>query len=506
MTLYGKRGCVLLAYRGRTVLAIAVATALAASGVTVFALSLAGKTDLLRASGAPEEASGAASPPADGGFNGAELNKLNKALQLIQSRSLYAGHRDKLIDGAIAGMVSALDDPYSVYYPKQDAQQFTDALDDTFSGIGAKLDARGGALVVVRVMSGTPAERAGLQAGDTLLSVNGQSLEGLTLAEATDKIRGPKGTKAKLRVKRAGAADPIELQLVRDRIEAETVSGELSAGGVGLLRIAQFTFETPALAAQRLSELESQGMKSLVLDLRDNPGGVLSAAEAIAELFVPSGRTIEIDEDGQGRKQAKMASGDPREVKSYPVVVLINGGSASSAEILAGALKQSAGATLVGSRTYGKGTVQISFDEELGDGSLLKLTVMKWLLPDGTSVQGKGLAPDVSIDQPDYASAKPLPRDRKLSLDDNGEDVRNLQLMLAGVGCPADRKDGYFSEGTEAAVKKFQQGMKLPETGIVDDATADKLESALYEVLTNPDNDLQWETARERALLLSNGG
>lgn len=492
-------------FRGRTVLAIMLATALATCLATIGALSIAGKTNgFFSPTATGAEAAGRSPEDASAsGFSEAELAKLNKALNLIRRQYIDRVDADKLLDGAIAGMIGSLGDPYSAYYSEDEAEKFADSLNGAFTGIGAKLDLADGAIVVERVMKGTPAEKAGLQAGDILLEVNGQSLEGVEIRDAIAKIRGPKGTKAKLRVKRTGIAEPLELELVRDLIVAETVEGELGADGVGKLRIAQFTFDTLRLVQQELDALEKAGMKALVLDLRDNPGGVLSAAESVAEMFVPSGRTIVVEEDGEGRRQTKTAGGEPGRGKPYPIIVLVNGGSASSSEVLAGALKQSAQAVLVGSSTYGKGTVQVSFENELGDGSLLKLTVRKWLLPDGTSVQPSGIEPDVAVDQPDYFVAAALPRGRTLEPDETSGDVRNLQLMLEAAGCPPDRKDGYYSEGTRAAVEQFQQREKLAVTGTADDATATRLEEELYRALQDPKRDLQWQAAREKALLLA---
>ncbi|GIO12319.1 peptidase S41 [Cohnella xylanilytica] len=492
-------------FRGRTVLAIVAATALLACVVTIGALELAGKPNGLFSSSKPSGAPGE-NPPDEGTENGltaAELNKLNKALGLIRDKFLNPVDRDKLVDGAIEGMVESLQDPYSSYFSEKEAEKFSESLQGAFTGIGAKLDLEDGRVVVERVMKGTPAERAGLRAGDALLAVNGQSLSGLSLGDAIAKIRGPKGTKAKLKVEREGAAGPLELELVRDRIAAETVSGDVGSDGVGRLRIAQFTFDTPQLVARQLSELEKVGMKALVIDVRDNPGGVVSSVEAVAELFIPSGRTIVIEEDAKGRRTTKKAGGDPGRGKEYPIVVLVNGGSASSSEILAGALKQSAGAVLIGSRTYGKGTVQVSYEDELGDGSLMKLTVMKWMLPDGTWIQGEGLKPDVVVDPPAFYSASLLSGDHVLMPDETGEDVRNLQLMLEGVGLPADRRDGYYSAGTEEAVRKFQRREKLTETGAVDAATANRLEQAVWQALEDPELDTQWQAAREKARSLA---
>jgi carboxyl-terminal processing protease len=245
--------------------------------------------------------------------------------------------------------------------------------------------------------------------------------------------------------------------------------------------------------------MEASGLKALVIDVRNNPGGMTEAVQQIAGLLVPRGKMIVQYEYGDGRKVRELSEGPLAEGKPYPIVVLINEGSASSAEILAGALKQSAGALLVGEKTYGKGTVQISYSEEFGDGSAVKLTVYRWLLPDGTWVHNRGIEPDIPVMQPDYWLAYKLPRDRVLRKDQTGEDVKNLQMILEGVGFSPDRKDGYFSEATEAALKAFQEREGLPVTGETDEATAERLEEVLFSELQKPENDRQLQKALEQA-------
>jgi carboxyl-terminal processing protease len=479
-----------------------IATALAA-GAAALLLQAPGVRALQILGLAPASAfmsEAASSAPGADGWRQGELDKMNKVLDLIEEKYMLPVDREKLLDGAIQGMMDALGDPFSVYLPEAEADQFADSLQGAFSGIGAELAVEHGQVVVVSPMKGSPAERAGLQPKDIIVSVNGQSLQGLSLNEAVSKIRGPKGTKAKLKIMRAGAQAPLELELVRDLIDLVTVRSELDADGVGRLWISQFTFDTPDKVAEEVAKLEAGGMKALVVDVRNNPGGVLPSVVSVAEQFIRAGKPIVLYEDRDGTRKTEWAQGKPGTGKPYPIVVLVNKGSASAAEILAGALKQSAGAVLVGETTYGKGTVQINYNEELGDGSLVKLTVSKWLLPDGTWIHQKGLAPDVAVPMPDYYTATRLPRDHTLRYDQTGEEVKNLQLILEGVGVPADRKDGYFSSGTEAAVRTFQQREKLPVTGAVDAATADRLEEALYRVLSDPDWDPQWREAKRQAL------
>lgn len=480
--------------RGRTVLALMALTGIAAGFATWGLLKAGG---LLPVPELPVvSVSGAASSE---GLRQDELDKLNKALELIGNRYMLPANRQSLIDGAVQGMVESLGDPYSVYMSQEEAAKFTDTTQGAFTGIGADLKMENGVIVVEAPLKGSPAERAGLQPRDVLLMVNGESLQGLSLSEAAAKVRGPKGTKAKLKVLRSGSKEPLELELVRDRIPMDTVKSELGKDGIGRLTISQFTFNTPRQVDGELNSLEAGGLRALIVDLRNNPGGMTESVEKTADLFIPKGLPIVQYEYNDGRLEKRVSEGSLDKEKPYPILVLTNKSSASSAEILAGALRQSAHAVLVGDATFGKGTVQISYDEELGDGSLVKLTVYRWLLPDGTWVHHKGIEPDLTVSQPDYWLAFKLPRDRVLKRDQTGEDVRNLQNILQGIGRPADRKDGYFSEGTESALKSFQRANGLPETGEVDGTTADLLEETLYGELQKPEQDEQLQAAVGKA-------
>lgn len=477
-------------FRGRTVAAMLALTAVAACVATYAVLEFPGwnwmSKGALADGGAGQEQEG---------LRQDEVDKLNKAMSLIEKRYLLPADRKKLLDGAVQGMVESLSDPYSVYKPEDEAEQYMDALQGAFTGIGAELRIENGTVVVEAPIRGSPAERAGLQPRDVLLSINGESLYGLTLSEAVTKIRGPKGTKAKLKVQRAGRSEPLDLELVRDRIDPETVSSEIGADGIGHLFINQFTNETSAQVAEELAAMERQGLKVLVIDVRNNPGGYLQSVVEVADLLLEKGKPIVQSEYRDGHRKVDVAEHGAKNGKRYPMVVLINKGSASASEILAGALKQSAGALLVGDTTYGKGTVQVHFNGELGDDSLIKLTVYKWLLPDGTWINEEGIEPDIRVAQPDYFLAWRLPRDRVLKPDSTGGDVENLQTILSGVGYPADRSDGYYSPKTREAVERFQKDESLPPTGEVDAETAQRLEEKLYAALQDRANDAQWQRA-----------
>lgn len=442
-----------------------------------------------------EEKSGAAVAAAAAGDGSAyrlgkdELNKLNAVIELIETKYYEDVDRDDLLDGAISGMMEALDDPYSVYMEKDVAQHFSESIEGSFTGIGAEVTLENGKIIVVSPIKGSPAEHSGLLAKDELISVNGVSLEGLSLQEAVAKIRGPKGTKAKLVVKRSGFTEPIQLVLIRDDIDVETVYSTIRPDGIGVIEIRQFSLNTAKRFKDELEKLEDQGIKGLVLDVRNNPGGVLPVVIEISQLMMKEGSTVVQVEDRNGNREKTLAKGG--EQKAYPIAVLTNKGSASASEILAGALQEAAGAAVIGEQSFGKGTVQVSYNKALGDGSLVKMTIAKWLTPDGNWIHEKGIKPDIAIEPPDIYTVARLNLQKTLKPDSYSEQVRSAQIMLHGLGYEPKREDGYFGEETVDAVKKFQSEHSLPVTGEIDGKTAETLEKAVIKWIQNKENDTQ---------------
>jgi carboxyl-terminal processing protease len=474
-------------FKGRTVALLVVAAMLVSSLLT---LTLTGEwsfagTGPLR-SGSYADTAGTGSKQ--------NIKKIETALQLVQKNYVEDVDTNKLIDGAIDGMMNALEDPFSSYMAPDTAQQFSEQIEGSFTGIGAEVSMENGNVVVVSPIKGSPAEKAGIQPKDILLSVNGESFEGLSLNEAVAKIRGPKGTVAKVKVKRAGVANTLEFEIVRDDIALETVYAEMKDGKIGVITVTEFSLNTADRFKKELENLEKQGMKGLIIDVRNNPGGVLDVVEAMSEQFVPAGKAIVQIEDKYKRRQQSVSKGSG---KSYPVAVLTNKGSASASEILAGALQESAGAKLVGETTYGKGTVQSSYSQEMGDGSLLKITIAKWLTPNGEWIHKKGIKPDVEVSQPDYFMVAPINKEKTYKYDMLGEDIKSAQTMLDGLGYNPGRKDGYFDKNTEKALKKFQTDQKLTANGVLDEKTAGALEASIIQQIRDPKNDLQLNRALE---------
>ena len=327
----------------------------------------------------------------------------------------YAGgdvDRKTLVEGAIKGMIGALGDPYSMYLTSEEFKKSLEGISGTFEGIGATIGTVDGTgksssctelgpdcrMVIVAAIAGAPAEKAGLLPGDVVTAIDGASLDGLTLEQARSKVRGPKDTAVVLTVERAGGG-PRDIEVTRAVIvRPEVEAKDLAAGTVGYIRLAGFSDGAAKELDRVVAEDVASGKRKLILDLRGNPGGYVTAAREIASQFLADG-TIFWQENAEGALTETVATpGGAATDPAVKLVVLVDGGSASASEIVAGALHDRGRATLVGTTTFGKGTVQqwTQLEEDSGG---FRLTVAKWLTPDKTWVHGKGIAPDVVVDQ-----------------------------------------------------------------------------------------------------------
>jgi carboxyl-terminal processing protease len=423
-----------------------------------------------------------------------DLEKVGQAYELILSRYVEKVEQEKLVEGAIQGMLSVLKDPYSVYMDKETSQQFTQTLESSFEGIGAEVGMEDGKIVIVSPFKNSPAEKAGLKPHDQILKVDGKSVEGLDLNKATSKIRGKKGTTVKIEVARKGLKEPLTFEVKRDEIPLETVHSDIKKHDgkkIGYLEVTSFSENTAVDFKKELKALENDKIKGLIIDVRGNPGGLLSSVEEILKEFVPKEKPFVQIQQRNGDKRRYFST--LSEKKPYPVVVLTNKGSASASEILAGALQEANGYKVIGETTFGKGTVQQAVPME--DGSNIKLTLFKWLTPDGNWIHKKGIKPDVEVKQPAIFSTHPLQIDKPLVEDTNNEQVKNAQEILDGLGLAPGRTDGYFSSETTTAVKAFQDNADLPVTGKIDAKTAAKLEEAAIKEMKKEKNDAQLQMA-----------
>ena len=303
---------------------------------------------------------------------------------------------EELRRAAIDGIIDSLDDPYTSYLSPEQYERFTRSLeggDSEFEGIGAEVTARGGQIMILWPLTGSPARRAGVQAGDVILAVDGQSVEGMSLLEVVSLIRGPKGTEVVLQLRRAGSIRPVDVPVVRDTIVVTTTSARIHEGDVGYIRLDSFDKGVLERLPEAVAELREEGARGLVLDLRGNTGGLVETAIAVVSEFVEDGLVFRSrNADGTEEEHEVTGKGTAYDL---PLVVLVDGFSASASEIVAGSLQDHGRATVVGSRTFGKGSVNLL--SELASGSGLYVTTARWLTPDGRLIEGIGLEPDIPV-------------------------------------------------------------------------------------------------------------
>jgi len=307
--------------------------------------------------------------------------------------------KDKLDDktmfyGAIRGMVESIGDPYTVFMEPKVAKEFSDDLAGTFEGIGAEIGKKDNIITIVAPLADMPAEKAGLQAGDKIYAINGDSTAGLAIDEAVSKIRGPKGTEVILTIFREGFDKTEDFKIIRQTIIVKSVRTKMGDNSIFTITITNFNDDTSELFKKAAADAVQKNPRGIILDLRNNPGGYLETAIDVASEWIDQGVVV-TEQFNQEKKNEYLHRGRAR-LKDFPTVVLVNQGSASASEIVSGALKDNGKATIVGMKTFGKGSVQTL--QELKDGSSVKITVAKWLTPKGYNINEQGIEPDVEVD------------------------------------------------------------------------------------------------------------
>ena len=309
---------------------------------------------------------------------------------------------DKMIDGAIEGMLDSLGDRGHTRYLSPDAARTErEALDGKFEGIGAYIDVRDDQPLIVQPIEGSPAERAGLRAGDLILKVNGEDVHGITVEELRSRVRGPKGTSVTLTIQHADAQAPIDVNVTREEISLPSLTWRMLPDQVALLHLNQFASRSADELKQALSDAQAQGATAVVLDLRNNPGGLVNELVGVASQFLPEDTTVLLEQDRSGDRSPYKTHGGGV-ATSIPLVVLVNNNSASSAEILAGALQDAGRAKVIGEPTFGTATVLRTYD--LNGGAQVRIGTTQWLTPKGQIVRGKGIQPDELVDLPPDAA------------------------------------------------------------------------------------------------------
>jgi len=328
----------------------------------------------------------------------ADFDAFWKAWNVLKEKSIYS---DKITDqdrvwGAVAGLAAASGDPYTTFFNPKENKQFKEEIKGSFSGIGAEVGMKDKILMIIAPLKNAPAWKAGIKKGDKILKIDDTSTTDLSIDAAIGLMRGEKGTSVTLTILHEGENETRKITIVRDIIEIPTIETETVGDDIFVIKFYSFSENSDKLFANALNEFAKSGHNKLILDLRGNPGGYLNIAVNIASWFIDEGKVIVSEDFGEGRKAQVYRSHGPRIFNDkLKFAVLVDGGSASASEILAGALKEHKIATLVGEKTFGKGSVQELVD--ITPETSLKVTVAKWLTPNGTSISAQGLEPDVKV-------------------------------------------------------------------------------------------------------------
>jgi len=376
-----------------------------------------------------------------------ELNLFGDVFERVRADYVEKPDDSKLVESAINGMLAGLD-PHSSY---MDPKSFRDMQVQTrgeFGGLGIEVTMEDGLVKVVAPIDDTPAAKAGVMANDVITHLDDEAVQGLTLNQAVDKMRGPVNTKIKLTIMRKGADKPIEVSIVRDIIRVKSVRWHPEGGDVGYIRITQFNEQTTDGLKQAINDLNAQlgadKIKGYVVDLRNNPGGLLDQAISVSDTFLEKGEIVSTR--GRNPEETQRFNARPGDMtKGKPVIVLINGGSASASEIVAGALQDHKRATLIGTRTFGKGSVQTIIPLGAGNGAL-RLTTARYYTPSGRSIQAKGISPDIEVLQD-------VPDNLKAQTDSKGE--ASLRGHLKAEGAEETGSQSYVppNESDDKAIK-----------------------------------------------------
>jgi carboxyl-terminal processing protease len=321
------------------------------------------------------------------------LRIFTDALRIVKENYVEQVSMKDLIYGALNGMTKSLD-PFSSFFTPKQYESFRQETEGEFGGVGIEIGMEKGRPVVISPIEGTPAFRAGIKAGDVILEVNGEDTSNMSLIDVVQRIRGKVGTKVQLTIYRKGMEKPMKIELERALIKIESVKWT-TLGDVGYIKLSQFNENVSVQVERALKELASQKVKGVILDLRNDPGGLLSEAVNVADLFLPEGRLVVYTRSRNGETQKYFARRKPVVPDEFPVIVLINKGSASASEIVAGALQDYKRAVILGEKSFGKASVQNIIPLE--DGSALKLTVAHYYTPLGRLIHNKGIVPDVQV-------------------------------------------------------------------------------------------------------------
>lgn len=429
-------------------------------------------------------------------YSNEELALFSKAYNVMKNQWYFGKDVEdletKLIEGAISGMMMSDVDRHTNYMSQQEATDFTNSLSGTLTGVGCSIYSVGGIFLIDKVFPLAPAEIAGMKSGDEILRVDGVSVAGKTSDEVVSMVRGEEGSSVTISVSRGG--EEIDLTMKRSVISA-TVYMEVVDDKTAVLEISTFADSTASEVATQLAKMESLGIENLIIDLRDDTGGYLSALVSIGNYLLPKGTVIIQESYRDGNvKQEISQNKNPYTFKK--MAVLVNEYTASAAEVLTAALQEGIGATVIGTTTYGKGTMQVPM--VLGNGGILKYTTAQWLTTNGNTINGTGITPDIIVENETvYRNDVEIPEDESYAFDSVSTYTVLAQTMLKYLGYEVDREDGYFSKQTENALRQYEKEHELVVDGVLDNDTYQSLVASnfRYWFAHKKEQDLQMKTA-----------
>ncbi|WP_245541954.1 S41 family peptidase [Salinicoccus albus] len=419
-----------------------------------------------------------------------EFSKLYDVYDTITSDYYQDVDNEELINSSIEGMVEGLDDPYSEYMTNDETSQFEESVTGDFEGIGAEVMQEGNRIVITSPMRGSPAEEAGIEPGDQVIAVDGQSIEGWSTQEAVQLIRGEKGTDVTLTIVR-GDGEPMDITVTRDTIHIDSVTYE-EVENVGHISINRFQQGTTEEFENSINQAAEDDVEDIIIDFRYNPGGLLDEAVSMINQFIDQGETALYLENSAGEQTEIATEGEsnPNTESFDNIYLLLNEGSASASEVFAGALDDHMDVTIAGTQSFGKGVVQQT--NEFGDDSILKYTNTKWLTPSGNWVHEEGISPDVELPNPDYYRVEMLNPGDMYTEGQENETVTSIKVALETLGYEMDNFNETFTPSLTTAVESFQNDQELEQSGDVTGETSNALMNELRSYINENDAQLSY--------------
>lgn len=426
-------------------------------------------------------------------------DKIAEVLKIMENDWYFGSSIDnldeRLKDQALTAITSNSEDTHTEYMSAEETSSFAQSINRNYVGIGVGYIQNGDTNMIEEVFKDSPAEKAGVKAGDIIHAIDGTVIDGMSSSDIKDLIQGDEGTKVSITFIREGQY--MTLEITRAAVSATAFGKKLDDGTI-YLRLAQFGEGTVKEVKGYLKDLAVDESDKMILDLRNNGGGYLDSVAAVASLFLPSGETVMSEQYASGPNQTIRTSGGQL-TNIHQIVILVNGDTASAAEVMTLALKQQRDdVTIVGTTTYGKGTVQVT--RTFSDGSAIKYTTAKWVSPDGTWVNGVGITPDETVRLHDalYNAYAGMEDDESYSFDSVADAVKDMQLCLDYLGYAPDRQDGYFSEASKEALSRFESDHALTADGVLNKTAYEALISAVrMDWGTTSNHDTQLQKAQE---------